>query len=69
MADEPVLDLRDGADPPWSLAKVPTLSTDTHTTPRQKFGLEHVYGVSNADRENNGKVVLLEFLSAESKLI
>ena len=69
MADKPVLDLRDGADPPWSLAKVQTLSTDTHTTPRQKFSLEHVYGVSNGDGEKKGDVVLLEFLRAGSKLI
>jgi len=31
--------------------------------------LEPVYGASNADGENKGKVVLLEFLSAGSKLI
>ena len=37
--------------------------------PKQKFSLEHVYEISNADGEKKGKVVLLEFLSAGSKLI
>ena len=57
------------AEPPWSLPKVQTLSTDTHATLKQNFCLEHVYGVSNSDGEKKGKVVLLEFLSAGSKLI
>jgi len=48
----------------WSLAKVETLSTDTHATPKQKFSLEHVCGVLNADGEKKGTVILLEFLGA-----
>ena len=44
-------------------------STDRHATPKQKFRLEHVYEISNADGEKKWKVVLLEFLSAGSKSI
>jgi len=59
------------AELPWSLAlaMVQTQTLSTNAILRQKFSLEHVYAVSNADGENKRKAVLREFLSKGSRLI